>query len=35
MSQWGAYALALRGKDYGAILRHYYRGAELVPYAGR
>jgi stage II sporulation protein D len=35
MSQWGAYALALRGKDYGAILRHYYRGAELVPYTGR
>jgi len=35
MSQWGAYALALRGKEYGAILRHYYRGAELVPYAGR
>lgn len=35
MSQWGAYSLALRGKDYGAILRHYYRGVELVPYAGR
>ena len=32
MSQWGAYALALRGKDYGDILRYYYRGAELVPY---
>ena len=33
MSQWGAYGLALRGKDYGAILRYYYRGAELAPYA--
>jgi stage II sporulation protein D len=32
MSQWGAYALALRGKDYGDILRYYYRGAELVTY---
>jgi len=35
MSQWGAYALALRGKDHAAILRHFYRGAELVPFAGR
>jgi stage II sporulation protein D len=33
MSQWGAYALAVRGKDYGSILRYYYRGAELAPYA--
>jgi hypothetical protein len=24
-----AYALALRGKSHGDILRHYYRGAEL------
>lgn len=29
MSQWGAYALALRGKSYEEILRHYYRGAVL------
>ena len=33
MSQWGAYGLAVRGKDYGSILRYYYRGAELAPYA--
>jgi stage II sporulation protein D len=30
MSQWGAYGLALRGFGYEQILRHYYRGAELV-----
>ena len=35
MSQWGAYAMALRGLDYGAILRHYYRGVDLVRYTGR
>jgi stage II sporulation protein D len=35
MSQWGAYALALRGYDYRAILGHYYRGAELQPFSGR
>ena len=29
MSQWGAYAMALRGSGYAEILRHYYRGAEL------
>jgi len=29
LSLWGAYALALRGKSHGDILRHYYRGAEL------
>lgn len=29
MSQWGAYALAQRGKSYEDILRHYYRGAVL------
>ena len=29
LSQWGAYALALRGKSHEEILRHYYRGAEL------
>ncbi len=35
MSQWGAYALAQRGHDYRAILRHYYRGTELAAYFGR
>jgi len=35
MSQWGAYALAQRGHDYRAILRHYYRGAELAAFFGR
>ena len=30
MSQWGAYGLALRGLGYEQILRHYYRGAQLV-----
>ncbi|MFM7640697.1 MAG: SpoIID/LytB domain-containing protein [Cyanobium sp.] len=29
LSQWGAYALALRGKSHEEILRHYYRGAIL------
>ncbi|MCP9775180.1 SpoIID/LytB domain-containing protein [Cyanobium sp. WAJ14-Wanaka] len=33
MSQWGAYALALRGEDYPQILRYYFRGTELKPYA--
>ncbi|MFN9660685.1 MAG: SpoIID/LytB domain-containing protein [Cyanobacteriota bacterium] len=32
MSQWGAYALALRGKSHEDILRHYYRGAVLRSY---
>jgi stage II sporulation protein D len=32
MSQWGAYALALRGKSYEDILRHYYKGAVLRRY---
>jgi stage II sporulation protein D len=32
MSQWGAHALALRGKSYEDILRHYYRGAVLRSY---
>jgi stage II sporulation protein D len=32
LSQWGAYALALRGKSYEEILRHYYRGAVLRTY---
>ena len=30
MSQWGAYGLALQGVSYVQILRHYYRGAQLV-----
>lgn len=30
MSQWGAFGLAERGADYAGILRHYYRGVELV-----
>jgi stage II sporulation protein D len=32
MSQWGAYAMALQGRSYDQILRHYYRGVELKPY---
>jgi stage II sporulation protein D len=35
MSQWGAYGLALRGVGYEQILSHYYRGAQLVPFAFR
>jgi stage II sporulation protein D len=35
MSQWGAYGLALQGVSYGQILRHYYRGAQLVAYPPR
>jgi len=30
MSQWGAYGLARQGVSYVQILRHYYRGAQLV-----
>lgn len=33
MSQWGAHGLAQRGQTYDQILRHYYRGTELRPYA--
>ena len=29
MSQYGAYGLALRGRGYASILRHYYRGTRL------
>jgi len=29
MSQWGAYAMALQGRNHEQILRHYYRGVEL------
>ena len=32
MSQWGAYAMARQGSSYEQILRHYYRGVELLPY---
>ena len=32
MSQWGAYAMALQGRSYDQILRHYYRGVDLKPY---
>ncbi|WP_156957589.1 SpoIID/LytB domain-containing protein [Synechococcus sp. KORDI-52] len=32
MSQWGAHGLAEQGADFRAILQHYYRGAELMPY---
>jgi stage II sporulation protein D len=32
MSQWGAFALAQRGRSYEQILQHYYRGAQLRPF---
>ena len=32
MSQWGAHGLAKRGANFRQILRHYYRGIEVVPY---
>lgn len=32
MSQWGAHGLAEQGAGFSWILRHYYRGAEVVPY---
>jgi stage II sporulation protein D len=35
MSQWGAYGLARQGVSYVQILRHYYRGAQLVAYPSR
>ena len=31
MSQWGAHGLAEQGAHFRSILRHYYRGAEVVP----
>lgn len=34
MSQWGALAMARQGRSYDQILRHYYRGVELVSYPG-
>ena len=33
MSQWGAFGLAQQGESFSAILRHYYLGAQLEPYA--
>ena len=33
MSQWGAFGLAQQGESFSAILRHYYLGAKLEPYA--
>ena len=35
MSQWGAHGLALQGVSYVQILRHYYRGAQLVAFPSR
>ena len=32
MSQWGAHGLAEQGADFRTILRHYYQGAEVVPF---
>ena len=32
MSQWGAHGLAEQGADFRAILGHYYRGADVVPF---
>jgi stage II sporulation protein D len=32
MSQWGAHGLAEQGADFRTILRHYYRGADVVPF---
>lgn len=31
MSQWGAYAQALEGRDAKTIVQHYYSGAQVVP----
>jgi len=35
MSQWGAYGLALRGQGHEQILRHFYRGVQVRPFAAR
>jgi stage II sporulation protein D len=32
MSQYGANAMALAGKDYQQILQYYYQGTEIVQY---
>ena len=32
MSQWGAHGLAEKGADFRTILRHYYRGADVVSF---
>ena len=34
LCQNGAYGMALDGATYDRILRHYYRGVEIVPYPG-
>ena len=34
LCQNGAYGMALGGATYDAILRHYYRGVEIVPASG-
>ena len=34
MSQYGADAMAMTGKDYREILAHYYPGTELVTRIG-
>jgi stage II sporulation protein D len=34
LCQNGAYGMALGGATYDAILRHYYRGIEIVPASG-
>jgi peptidoglycan hydrolase-like amidase len=34
MCQVGAYGMAVRGNNYGEILRHYYNGADLVVWDG-
>jgi stage II sporulation protein D len=35
MSQWGAYGLARQGRSHEQILRHFYRGVDVRPYASR
>ncbi|MEB3322143.1 MAG: SpoIID/LytB domain-containing protein [Synechococcaceae cyanobacterium] len=35
MSQWGAYGLARKGRSHEEILRHFYRGVDVRPYAFR
>ena len=32
MSQWGAHGLAQQGADFRTILRHYYKGADVVTF---
>src|ERR671916_389000 len=35
MSQYGAYGFALKGRDYAAIMAHYYKGTRLSAAPGR